>query len=367
MKRLFSFGGTALPDQALMVAKILAICWLLPGHAFFMPGVFLPFVPALDALHGIAAISPALIAIGLVAVGAILSGRAPRAGCLLLAAVIAFATLGSRVYFSNNRVFLACALVMVALQRRGGSPWLMRLQLALLYLGAGLDKALTADWLSGAFIDSLAQGLKAHGNLWLPGNREGSANLLIDAFLALSSWLPPLALAQLVSLLVSGAELFLALAFAAGWLIPAIAGHLILQAGIALFLGSTMGVFVQTCCAVTLLFVRWPSSLRVTLDPARRSHRAARRLVSLLDADAPRSFEELAGNAIRVELDGRTLCGWRAWHALLVSTRGTYLLVAALASSPFLLPWMVPLLLAALSLRTGPPASAAIAGTPTSR
>ena len=367
MKRLFSFGGTALPDQALLVAKILAICWLLPGHAFFMPGVFLPFVPALDALHGVAAISPLLIGSGLLAIFAIVSGRAPRAGCLLLAAVIAFATLGSRVYFSNNRVFFTCALVLVALQRRGGSPLLMRLQLALLYLGAGLDKALTADWRSGTFIDSLARGLKAHGNLWLPGNREGGGNLLIDAFLAVSSALPPLGLAQLVSLVVIAAELFLALTFAFGWMSPAIGVHLLLQAGIALFLGSTMGVFVQACCAVTLLFARWPASLRVTIDPTSGAHRAARSLVQRLDADAPRSFEQRRGGALTVELDGRVLTGARAWHALLVSTRGTYLVVAALASSPFFLPWMAPLLLAALSFRREVLASEATTGTPTSR
>jgi hypothetical protein len=60
-----------------------------------------------------------------------------------------------RLDYSNNRIFFATFLVLIGLHDAKLREWPLRIQLALVYGGAAINKSLEADWWSGRFFDTL--------------------------------------------------------------------------------------------------------------------------------------------------------------------------------------------------------------------
>ncbi|MFL5319822.1 MAG: hypothetical protein ACJ790_09205 [Myxococcaceae bacterium] len=238
-----------------LAARALALCWLVGGHAFFFPGVFLPFVPLPVPPNSARLL---FIALSVLSSAAIVLGVQLRKACVLLGATVLVATLLSRAYFSNNRLFFAVLMLVFGIAEGNDVRWAVRGELALLYFGAGLDKLLSAEWRSGEVLSTLAAGLLKSGHLYLPINRSFGPHPLGDAL----SFFTSQTVAQLCSIGVIGIELVLAGAFAFGFVRSALLLHCALQCGIVLFLGSTMGVFFQACFAAAIPFLGEPETAR---------------------------------------------------------------------------------------------------------
>jgi predicted DCC family thiol-disulfide oxidoreductase YuxK len=239
----FRCGGTALPVNLLVMCKALAIALLLTHHFTQLPTPFLPFIPGVDGIPPLL-FQRTLQAVFVTTALTLLFNRAVRLSAFLLGATMLAGVLASRAYYGNNKTFCGLILVLTGLYERGRDPVLLRLQLVLVYLGAGLNKILDPDWQSGLFFNFWAVFRVRH-----------------PLYLALDRILPHLLLARALSWFTIATELGLSVAFLVSRLFPAgIWVSLTLHAGMLLFTGSTFNMFFYGMTASMLIFADWPAS-----------------------------------------------------------------------------------------------------------
>lgn len=181
-----------------------------------------------------------------------------RASALTLGALIFASTLLSRTFFSNNRLYVACLLVLAGLESAKGPPRLLRAQVVVMYLAAGFDKLLDADWRSGAFMRSFLKGLAAHGRFWAPFHESGSPYWPARTIGAWIGGSDSLALAA--SWGTFALEIGIALAFLFGRHRLAIAAGILFHTGILVVTGGPMGMFFYAALASYLAFARLPEA-----------------------------------------------------------------------------------------------------------
>lgn len=146
--------GTSLPPSWLLSAKLLAFA-LFPGRLFLGGPPFLPFVPWLDLPFFTPWLAPATAAAFYAALILLMLNRAVQPACLVIAACVFVHVAGHRLDYANNTVFIGVFLLLIGLYSARTGLWPLRIQLALVYGGAGINKALDPDWWNGSFFDTL--------------------------------------------------------------------------------------------------------------------------------------------------------------------------------------------------------------------
>ncbi|MDX1981376.1 MAG: DCC1-like thiol-disulfide oxidoreductase family protein [Bryobacteraceae bacterium] len=247
----FRCSGTDLPPNVLMMAKLIALALLLTNHQRLLPDPFLPFVPGLDRMLPGPVFQTLLKTVFLTSALALLFNRWVRVSCLLLGGSMLLAVLSSRAYYGNNKTFCALMLILAGLHVRGAEPRILRWQVALVYLGAGLNKALEPDWHSGQFFEHWA------------GTR-----LQQPVYQFLSSLFPPLVMGKMMCWLTIVLELSAAVLLAVPrWMKWGVIISVILQSGFLLFTGTTFTMFFYGMQAAMAVFLIWPQQpLKVIWD-----------------------------------------------------------------------------------------------------
>lgn len=242
-------GGTALPVPLLLMAKLIALAFLLTNHVRLLPDPFLPFVPGLDLLPG-ALFQRTLQIVFVTSALALLFNRRVRTCCLLLGGTVLLSVVASRAYYGNNKTLCALMLLLAGLYTRG-EPKLLRWQVALVYFGAGLNKAMDADWHSGQFFEHWA-----------------GVRLEQPVYIWLSAMLPPLLLGKLMCWTTIVLELSAAVLLNVPRLrLYGVCISILLQAGFLLFTGQTFTMFFFGMQAAMLAFLPWPEKrLEVIYD-----------------------------------------------------------------------------------------------------
>ncbi len=241
-------SGTSLPPNVLLMAKLIALTLLLTHHVRLLPDPFLPFIPGLERLPG-AAFRLALQIVFVASAVALLFNRSVRWSSLVLGLTILLAAVSSKAYYGNNKLFCGAMLFLAGLHVPGRAPWLLRLQVVLLYFGAGLNKLLDPDWQSGLFFHHWA-----------------GARLQHPLYLTLAPHFPDLLLAKLFCWTTIAVELGLVVAFLVPRLHPlGIWGNLLFQSALMFFTGTTFTMFFYAATAASLVFVRWPENRPVVL------------------------------------------------------------------------------------------------------
>jgi predicted DCC family thiol-disulfide oxidoreductase YuxK len=244
----FYCGGTALPVNLLVMAKAVAIALLLTNHVRLLPDPFLPFVPGLDSIPPLL-FQRTLQVVFISSALALLFNRWVRASAFLLGMTIIVSVVASKAYYGNNKTFCGFLLFLTSLYERGKDPWMIRLQLVLVYFGAGSNKLLDADWRSGVFFENWAV------------NR-----LHQPVYVALASHLPAMLLAKVVSWFTIATELGLSGVYLVRRLFPlGIWGSVLLHSGMLFFTGSTFTMFFYAMTASMLAFASWPKEPMLVL------------------------------------------------------------------------------------------------------
>lgn len=243
-------GGTALPVPLLLMAKLIALAFLLTNHVRILPDPFLPFLPVLDQLGPGHVFQRAVQTVFLASALGLLFNRHVRTCCLLLGGSVLLSVVASRAYYGNNKTFCALALVFAGLYT-GGEPRMLRWQVALVYFGAGLNKALDADWHSGQFFEHWA------------GTR-----LEQPVYIWLSAMLPPLVLGKLMCWTTIALELTASCLLTIPRMrLYGVCISILLQSGFLLFTGQTFTMFFFGMQAAMLAFLPWPEKkLEVIYD-----------------------------------------------------------------------------------------------------
>jgi len=180
---------TALPLLFVTRMLVIFLIWIMGKDTMSLP--FLPFIESIDSLRGFPTLFKLLDWLYWISMVMVFAGIRLRTFSLILGCLIFFSILGSKLQFSNSLLYSGCIFFLIGLYKPG-LEWIFNVQIALLYLGAGLNKLLDPDWISGHYFDFFFT--------------EPYPNQL---YLSLSKQLPSMLLATLVSFFTILAELSL--------------------------------------------------------------------------------------------------------------------------------------------------------------
>ena len=325
-------GGLDLPTNLVIMVKAIAIALLLTRHFLLLPDPFLPFIPGMDLIPGVwfqRGVQTLMVG---AAVALLLNVRV-RLTSLLLGMSLLLSVVASKAYYGNNKTFCGLVLVLASLHQPGRSPWMLRLQLVIVYFGAGLNKLLDPDWRSGVFFHH-----------WV------AIRLRQPLFLGLEPLLPPLLLAKMMSWLTIVTELGLSVALLIRRLYPlGIWLSILLHSGMLLFTGSTFTLFFYGMTAAMLAFVDWPTApFTVIYDGDCGFCDATRRFFERLDLEGQFRWlpsqrtalepfgitEDMARERVYLVAGGRVLGGFRAFRSMLLYNPAAYVLTYTVLAAP---------------------------------
>jgi len=238
--------GTDLSPNLLLMAKLIVLAmWLQAGLPLSKP--FLPFFTFFDRIAMAEIFYFALVTAFAIGTIFLFLNRRVREASLVLGLIILLSLLASRPNYSNNLAYCGALLFMTGLQG-SGEPWLLRVQVAMLYFGAGVNKLLDPDWRSGQFFEYWFGHVHRH-----------------ELYLQIASFLPALVLSKMISWIALSTELSLsALLLLRRFYPTAIWIGLGLHTGMLVMTNMTFRMFFFAACASYLAFVQWPKD-RMTL------------------------------------------------------------------------------------------------------
>ncbi len=259
--------GTDLPPQLLLMAKISVVGLVLKDYHVGFPDVFAPFFEWMEIFPAPwyrRAFKIAFIFCGT----ALLLNRGVRVNCLILGSLFLVATLSSKVYYRNAIVFVGVLLFLTGLQEKGKAPWMIWWQLAIMYVGAGLNKSLEADWRSGQYFDYFLTNIYPS-----------------EAYRLVAPLLPGQWVAKLMCWSIILAELSAGVMFTIGRLRPlAVWIAASVHVGAALLVVGDYGIFMAAVLASYLSCLPWPERLNAAVDE-RGSWNWVRGVLGTLDQD----------------------------------------------------------------------------------
>lgn len=141
------------PLPLLFVSRLLVLylIWIRGMKHIFPP--FLPFFSGLDYMREILWIYPILDLIYWISVFAILFGIRFQLFALVLSSLIFFQILSSKGFYATSYQYAGCMLFLIGIFQ-SGQQWIFRVQIGILYFGAGLNKLLNEDWQSGQYFEN---------------------------------------------------------------------------------------------------------------------------------------------------------------------------------------------------------------------
>ncbi|MBT8266524.1 MAG: HTTM domain-containing protein [Bacteroidia bacterium] len=273
--RLLQFEGTAMLPNVLLMSKLMVLL-LLAYHFFFkIEDPFIPFFQFLDVFNQ----APGLFKWGLRILFGIFATTLflniwVRTSALILGAIVILGLVASKPLFNNHTFICGCALILAGLSNRTQPPLLLIYQLALVYLGASLNKFLDPDWWDGSFMHT-----------WLFEAREN------PFYLTVSQWFPERYFAIFLSWIAMSSELILGVLFIfkrtrniGVWI--AIIFHTILFTMTAFKFGH----FFQSLAILLIAFLNWPKGA-VIVQFKSGSLKLLRLIFSWLDWDQKIKWE----------------------------------------------------------------------------
>jgi hypothetical protein len=149
----FSSSNPTYTDLPLLFAARMMVIFLLwiRGMENILPP-FLPFFEGLNYLRGHNLIFDLLDWVYWISLVMVFAGVRYKFFSLVLSALVFFSIISAKPQFSNSFLYSGCILFLIGMYKPG-MEWIFRVQIALLYLGAGLNKLLDPDWLSGQYFD----------------------------------------------------------------------------------------------------------------------------------------------------------------------------------------------------------------------
>jgi hypothetical protein len=302
----------------LLMSKIVLLCFILTGDGISrLPSHLIPFVDFLRHVGTPEQFHRGLQVVFVLAAASLFFNRWVRAASVVAGAVILIGIASSIPYYENNLVYTGLILVLAGLHGPEGEPWLLRLQVVLLYFAAALNKVLLSDWRDGYFMSA-----------WL--GYSGSA--VHATWRTLSGHFPPRALATMVSWGAIVIEFALSVGFALRKLWPyAIWVGAVYHTTNTLVMNRTFGVFWFSAIASYLAFVAWPLDSATVRSTA--GHKWVR-LLRALDVEGAFDWQPAEGVGLELVTAGGTYRGWSAGARILLRNPVTYFVLALIAAVP---------------------------------
>ncbi|MDG2008755.1 MAG: hypothetical protein P8K76_03130 [Candidatus Binatia bacterium] len=308
-----------LPRHAVIVAKILLLVAFLKGY-LVRPRRGVPLFEFLLEVPDAVYFDVMQVAV-LLSAACIVFNVGLRFGCFLLGLVQLVVDIDNMALFAHTKLFLACLLFLLALYRSERGALFLKLQIVILYLGAGFNKALAASWWSGAFLSNypLAQ-------------KSPAQTLLVQL-----GW--EVHVPWLLGIVTIFLELGVAAAILRGRYAVAAMLGLSLHCGILAWTGFDYQIFLWAGAASYLLLLSPPASMEVCCSRGGARDRALRFLHAIEPGNPwifrPRGSAETTGSRKLLVVAGdvhRT--GLQAWAYLLAQSPAVLLLSFYVLAEP---------------------------------
>ena len=291
--------GTAMAPNLLLMCKLLLGLILAHGFPATLDDPFIPFLAVLDGFHAHPGVFAGAMK-GLFLAGAIflMFNVRVREAAMTLGLVVILTLIASKPQFRNHVFIVGCLFFLAGLHRDREDPWLLRLQFALIYGGAFINKVLQADWWNGQFM-----------HYWL---HRSMRNPWYEMLVPL---LPELGVAKVISWTVIAMELVLAvLFFMPRFTRVAVSLALAMHLGFLAIVGRRVfGHFTEDVLIAMLVFLRWPSGER-RIGLGEHLHRILRPVMPLVDLDRQWVVNQTPpGRWLEVASEGKS---WHDWSAL---------------------------------------------------
>ncbi|OIQ29391.1 MAG: hypothetical protein BM564_06755 [Bacteroidetes bacterium MedPE-SWsnd-G2] len=245
-KKPFQFEGTAMHPNVLLMCKLTVL--LIVAH-HFIEDLSDPFIPFFDQLNIFNSIPGALRALQvfvfIVAAVLLFLNYKVRTASITLGIVVIFSIIISVPMFKNHTFICGCALFLAGLTDNKKPPYLLILQLSLIYFGASINKFFEPDWWSGAFMHN-----------WLAVARGN------ELYLSTSALFPDFWFAKLLSHIAMGTEFLIGVTLLfkktrnkAIWFI--IVFHVLLFS----ITGFRFGHFIESLLIFLIAIVNWPNPM----------------------------------------------------------------------------------------------------------
>jgi len=307
--------GTAMVPNTLLMGKLVFLLLLSQNFLGKIRDPLVPFIPFLDVFRAWPGLfENVLLALFLGAGVLLLMNITVRPASVVLGLVVMLDLLASKPLFRNHLFICGCLFLLAGLHRKDERPWMIYLQMSVIYLGAFLNKMLEPDWHTGQFMHN-----------WLLNAR---ANPFYEAVYPL---LPDLWLAKLLGWTAIASEVAMAVCF----LVPRTRAlgvwiGLIFHGGLfVMLLGENFGHFLEDILLAYLAFLAWPrSGMQARASAAVREWLVP--LLRVLDWDRQIELEAGTGSPrvwLTASFDGRTLENIAALRSLLRYSAGFYVIL----------------------------------------
>lgn len=305
---------TQFPITTDLIFRLLAVNVL--GNSYLYADDYkLPFFDVFQNIIALPHLSIVLSVIVLMGVFLMLLTKFPRVGTLLIITSMSIIIFGCRACYADSRLFIFSLMILLTLYQKVTGLLFIRLQVVVLYFGSGMNKLFDADWHSGQYIDN-----------WLGHQLE------FGGYLKLSSILPSLVFAKIVSWSVILFELFMAFCFTRKRLyMIGIWLGVILHSGSMIAANSVFGSFVAGSFIAYLAFLEWPNNITITLTSI-KGYKALHKMIRIIDPY--RVIKVELGDAKLVAINNRTYVGFRAFQLVLLYCPACYLLVIGMIVAP---------------------------------
>ncbi|MBO9616213.1 MAG: HTTM domain-containing protein [Dyadobacter sp.] len=155
----FYVKGKAVVPELVLAVRMLAVYLLLTGELPFNGNQggrrFYPLIELLGQIGTDEQFNTGVRLLFLSGIGVLLFSRFVRLGALCVGLALATGLLSCQICISVAHLFTGCVFLCTALSNYVTGTDLIRFQLAVLYLGADLNKVFDPDWWTGASMETL--------------------------------------------------------------------------------------------------------------------------------------------------------------------------------------------------------------------
>lgn len=239
-----NFNVENMQPNILLMCKLLFLLLVAHGFLGYLSDPFLPFFRPLDTILNYPDVFKFSIkSLFLVSGLLLLFNVRPRTMSLILGSTLIIMLLASKPMFRNHLFICGCAFLLAGLTSKKELPWLLYLQLSIVYFGAATNKIFEPDWWGGQFMHN-----------WLVNSQEN------QFYLSVSGLLPQMWFAKVLSWSSMLIEFTIAV------LLLIRKKHLLAVWAIILFhsllYSMTLfrfGHFFEDIVIILLIFLIWPS------------------------------------------------------------------------------------------------------------
>lgn len=314
ISRPFQFEGTKMHPSVLLMCKLLVILMTVHHIISNIEDPFVPFIPALEWFN----VHPnlfkyALRSLYILGAFALFFNIKVRTASIVIGLVVILNMLGSLPLFANHTFICGCALFLAGMTNDKEPPYLLIVQLSLVYFGASINKFLEPDWWSGAFMDT-----------WL-GTARGNT-----VYLYISEFLPEMVLAKLLSYIAMFTEFIIAVLILFKrtrnltlWFI------IIFHTTLFTLTSFRFGHFIESLAVVLLAFLSIPKE-QLIINYKDKSLNTLKKFFTFLDRDRKQVWSPISSETshwLSLKTQGKTLYNHDALKDILLYTPNFFMLM----------------------------------------